>query len=176
MRACDYSLKRVCSSQKRLAIDTTVKDSWIAKVGMVLVVLLVGWNVYSGVHLHKVGIPPFALEFDSSTGPSALTGTWKYEMLSDLSHQPLTGYMDLTADGDVITGEMDNPDQLNKNERSAVKGQYINKTLTLTRNTNHDGVMQEYRLFPKDNGFSGTFKNLGQEGYYKDSGAFRIHR
>jgi len=153
-----------------------MKDSWIPKVGMLLVALLIVWNIYKGVTVQEIGFPGFTFKFGTSSAPSALTGTWKYEMISDVSRQTLTGYMDLTADGIVITGEMDNPDRLNVGQKSAVKGTYVNGALSLTRDTNHEGIMQEYRLFPKGHEFSGTFRNSVPEGYYKDSGIFRIHR
>jgi hypothetical protein len=110
-----------------------VKDSWIAKVGMVLVALLVVWNIYKGVTVQEIGFPGFTFKFGTSVGPSALAGSWKYEMFSDDSHQTYTGYMYLTADSNLITGEMDNPDPLNKGEKSPLRGTYTNGTLVLTR-------------------------------------------
>lgn len=43
-----------------------MKDSWIAKVAMVLVVVLVVWNIYKGVTVQEIGIPGFTFKFNTN--------------------------------------------------------------------------------------------------------------
>jgi len=42
-----------------------MKDSWIGKVAMGLVVLLVVWNIYQGVTVKEIGIPGFTFKFNT---------------------------------------------------------------------------------------------------------------
>jgi len=46
-----------------------MKDSWIAKVAMVLVVVLVAWNIYKGVTVQEIGIPGFTFKFSGAPTP-----------------------------------------------------------------------------------------------------------
>jgi hypothetical protein len=152
-----------------------MKDSPLARIVLVLVVLLVIWNIYRGATVQKIGIPGlFSIDFGSTR--SKLSGSWKYTLRSDVSQQAFNGSMDLAVDGDIVSGTMDNPDPQRSGERSSVHGNYVNGTLTLTRDTNRDGVMQEYRLTSNGAAFKGAFHNIGQTGYFKDSGTFEIHR
>ena len=153
-----------------------MKDPWVTRVAFVLVILLVGWNIYKGATVQELGVPGFTLKFGSASHGSEITGSWKYDVVSDVSHQSFSGAIDLTADGNVVSGEMDNPDYQKPGERSGVRGTYVNGTLTLTRNTNTQGIAQEYRLTSSADGFAGTFENVGQtSGPYKDNGTIRIH-
>jgi hypothetical protein len=42
-----------------------MKDSWIGKVGIVLAVVLVAFNIYKGVTVQEIGIPGFTFKFNS---------------------------------------------------------------------------------------------------------------
>src|SRR5215472_2011736 len=42
-----------------------MKDSWISKVGIILAVVLVAWNIYKGVTVQEIGIPGFTFNFNS---------------------------------------------------------------------------------------------------------------
>lgn len=46
-----------------------MKDSWIGKVAMVLVVVLVLWNIYKGVTVQEIGIPGFTFKFNPAPTP-----------------------------------------------------------------------------------------------------------
>ena len=154
-----------------------MKDQWFMRIVLVLATLLVVWNIYKGATVQELGVPGFTIKFGSVARGSEITGPWKYDLASDVSHQIFSGSVDLTADGSVVSGEMDNPDYQKPGERSGVRGTYVNGTLTLTRNTNTQGITQEYRLTRSADGFAGTFDNIGQtSGPYKDSGTIRIHR
>jgi hypothetical protein len=103
-----------------------MKDSWSTRGALVLVTLLVLWNIYKGVTVQEIGIPGFTVKFNQSSRASELTGSWTYDLRSDVSQERHNGYIELTADGNIISGAMDNPDQLNPGERSPVSGTYMN--------------------------------------------------
>jgi len=160
-----------------------VKDKWLSGVVLVLAIFVVMWNLYKGITVQEVGLPGLTIKFGTAAhGPAPtrgteITGSWSYKLVSDVSHEPMLGALDLTADGSLVSGVMDNPDPERSGERSPVQGTYAADVLTLRRDTNRQGIVQEYRLARSKDGFTGTFKNVGQiEGRYKDSGQFSIHR
>jgi hypothetical protein len=161
-----------------------MKVQWLGRLVFVLVSVLVVWNLYKGLTVQEVGVPGFTIKFGtpardspSNARGSEISGAWRYDLLSDVSNVPKRGALDLTVDGQLVSGVMDNPDPERPGERSAVHGTYIADALTLQRETNRQGIIQEYRIIRRDGGFSGSFQNVGQlEGRYKDSGKFSIHR
>ena len=48
-----------------------MKDSWITKVGLALVALLVVWNIYKGATVQEIGIPGFTFKFSPPKPPEA---------------------------------------------------------------------------------------------------------
>ncbi len=47
-------------------VKTTMKDSWITKIGVLLAVVLVAWNIYKGVTVQEIGIPGFTFKFGAT--------------------------------------------------------------------------------------------------------------
>jgi hypothetical protein len=159
--------------------------SLIQKATLIVVCALIAWNIHKGLSVQEIGIPGFTIKFGpSQTNPKSkqtpdlrLSGSWRYEMQSAESGQRRHGALDLTADGDLVSGAMENPDPERVGERSAVEGTYVNGLLKLIRHTNQAGVVQEYRLSRDGNRFRGTFVNIGQvSGKFKDSGTIDIQR
>jgi hypothetical protein len=168
-------------------------NGWSGKVVLVLVAALVVWNIYRGATVQEIGVPGFTMKFGPKSGTQtdsgnsvsppppleqALAGPWRYQMTSKVSGNRYDGALDLTATGNVVSGGMDNPDPTKKGEKSPVQGNVVNDTLTLRRDTNQSGIVQEYRLRRSgDGGFAGSFVNVGiTSGPYQDAGEFRIFR
>ena len=102
--------------------------------------------------------------------PNWLTGTWEYTMYSNLSKETHKGRLNLTMDGDVVSGVMD---QFDPSDR-AVSGTFKNGTLSMHRETRYKGTVQFYDLKKvNDKRFSGTFRNEGPE---PDNGKIEISR
>ena len=129
-------------------------DGWTGKVIVVLFAALVVWNIYKGATVQELGIPGLTIKFGSRSEPreevpprdQALAGSWRYEMTSKVTGNKYVGAVDLAVTGNVVSGGMDNPDPTKNGERSPVQGNIVNETLTLRRDTNQNGIVQEYRL------------------------------
>jgi hypothetical protein len=161
-------------------------DGWTGKAALTLFAAFVVWNIYKGATVQELGIPGFTVKFGgkSESAPSvppleqAIAGSWRYEMTSNVSGNKYVGAVDLVVTGNMVSGGMDNPDPTKQGERSSVQGNIINGTMTLRRDTNLNGISQEYRLSMKgDKTFAGSFSNVGiTSGPYHDSGEIRIFR
>lgn len=110
--------------------------------------------------------------------PPSVAGPWKYELHSKVSDANYRGAVDIIVSGNLISGEMDNPDPELAGQRSPIQGTIAGDLLTLMRTTNRHGVFQEYRLRRSGNALVGTFSNLGQlpGTRYADSGEVRLVR
>jgi len=110
--------------------------------------------------------------------PPSVAGQWKYKMRSSVSGATINGVLDLMVSGDLVSGEMDNPDPQKPGERSSLQGTVVGDSLTLRRTTNRNGVVQEYRLSRTGKELVGTFSNLGQlpGTYFADKGDIRLTR
>jgi hypothetical protein len=156
------------------------KSSWIPTAAFVIVVLLVLWNIYQGLTVCSLGIPGLTIQFSGCskvTAPSArIDGVWKYKLESD-SGWTATGTIDLLSNNGVVSGTMDNPDPHRPGEKSPVEGKYLNESLILDRQTNQEGITQEYTLFWSGPRLAGSFKNIGNlKNLYRDSGKLELYR
>ena len=92
-------------------------------------------------------------------------------MHSDVANLSYEGTLNLTIEGNVVTGVMDAPQS---GDKSGVEGFYVNDSLTLSRDTGaKTKTTQEYHLTGSGDRLSGTFQNVG---VYADHGTFEIYR
>ena len=131
----------------------------------------VGAAVLSGVLIWLITKPPSGPP-QSQSPPSSLTGAWKYKMTSSVSGRTYEGSMHLAQDGDIVTGEMDDPEGAVGGRTSGVKGTYVRGDLELSRGTGLS-TNQEYRLTGTGDQLRGTFQNTGK---FPDSGTMEIKR
>ena len=112
------------------------------------------------------------------SGKPSIDGLWQYQLQSSVSNATLGGTITLTQSGNVLSGEMDNPDPERPNEKSPVQGSIANATLILRRDTNRNGITQEYRLHREGSSYVGDYSNIGQQpgSHFADSGTFRLSR
>jgi hypothetical protein len=102
--------------------------------------------------------------------PYSVTGVWDYTMRSNLDQRIHTGSLDLTMDGETVSGTMRMWDKTD----SAVKGTFKADSLSFVRETGMQGTVQFFELKKvSDKGFAGTFRN---EGSVPDNGTITIAR
>ena len=102
--------------------------------------------------------------------PYSVTGVWDYTMRSNLDQRIHSGSIDLTMDGETVSGTMRMWDKTD----SAVKGTLKADSLSLVRETGMQGTVQFFDLKKVgDKRFAGTFRN---EGSIPDNGTITIAR
>jgi len=119
--------------------------------------VIVQGDSFTGTYRNQGRIPDSGT-FTGSRAPD-VSGNWVVVFKGQTSTT-----MTLEQSGDQVTGNLITTD----GSAGYVTGQFVNSTLTLSRNTGLDTV-QYYQVTVQGDSFSGTFRN---EGRRPDSGTF----